>query len=236
MQYISQKNYYIEINSSKIHTITSRSKYWNKFPTKQTNKHISIFLFLPIIKNKRSHTKLNKQTLLNIHLNFLSPYNLPRNKYPSPSTLSQSQRERDRVHFERRNAGRIKEASLGISPTGSRQSFSSRIEGSEACTPVEQHPDFPIGSPSPLPQIVNNTSPSSSRDIGAPLALPCEYSRAVGSVYRGEGRAPVYEGVDTPSPFPLDTLFHGQANVIWRRSEKEGFSLIVPRDKEAPLR
>lgn len=102
MIYISRKNYYIEINSSKIHTITSRSKYWNKFPTKQTNEHISIFLFLPIIKNKRSHTKLNKQTLLNIHLNFLSPYNLPRNKYPSPSTLSQSQRESSFRAQERR--------------------------------------------------------------------------------------------------------------------------------------
>lgn len=58
-----------------------------------------------------------------------------------------------------------------------------------------------------IPQIVNNTSPSSREISRLGLALPCEYSR----IARGVSE-PVYEGT---APWIYYSM---GANVIWRRS------------------
>lgn len=58
-----------------------------------------------------------------------------------------------------------------------------------------------------IPQIVNNTSPSSRKISRLGLALPCEYSR----IARGVSE-PVYEGT---APWIYYSM---GANVIWRRS------------------
>lgn len=77
-----------------------------------------------------------------------------------------------------------------------------------------------------IPQIVNNTSPSSREISRLGLALPCEYSR----IPRGVSE-PVYEGT---APWIYYSM---GANVIWRRSGRvsRASALIAREDKRAPL-
>lgn len=121
-------NYYIKIN--------------------QLSEHIPAQFFF----SKKKTKEINR-----IHLDFLSPYNLPINIHP----FSPGEREREFIW----SAGT--QASFGISATGSRQSFSSRRKKGGPWNTLEETrtlraADFPIGPP----QIVNNASPS-SREISA---------------------------------------------------------------------